>query len=61
MPVASATHPQCSAYVRQWALERWPENCEINLERDIEAVKEEIRQINRGLVAQVEEAADAYV
>ena len=30
--------------MRQWAVERWPENSDIYLERDLPRVKDEIRQ-----------------
>ncbi|PPR02262.1 hypothetical protein CVT24_011611, partial [Panaeolus cyanescens] len=34
---------KCSVYLQQWAMDRWPENTEVDLEHDIPQVKEEIR------------------
>ncbi|EAU81475.2 nime/cyclinb [Coprinopsis cinerea okayama7 len=48
---------KCSAYMRQWALERWPENSDVHLKRDLKRIKAEIRQHNEELAA--EAAAEA--
>ncbi|GLB39126.1 putative cyclin family protein [Lyophyllum shimeji] len=34
---------KCSAFMRQWALERWPESTVVDLARDLPALKEDIR------------------
>ncbi|CAA7268466.1 unnamed protein product [Cyclocybe aegerita] len=35
---------RCSAFMRQWAAERWHENADINIVRDLPQLKEEIRE-----------------
>ncbi|KAF8970127.1 cyclin-like protein [Flammula alnicola] len=34
---------RCSTYMRQWSLERWPENGDVNLKKDLIDIKDEIR------------------
>lgn len=34
---------QCSVFMRQWALERWPENAIVDLKADLSALKQEVR------------------
>ncbi|KAJ3517522.1 hypothetical protein NLJ89_g466 [Agrocybe chaxingu] len=36
---------RCSAFMRQWAADRWHENADINIVRDLPQLKEEIREI----------------
>lgn len=43
--------------MRQWVTDRWPENARIDLERDIGAIKQEIRRVNRQLAAEAEAAS----
>ncbi|TFK22380.1 nime/cyclinb [Coprinopsis marcescibilis] len=48
---------KCSSYMRQWAFDRWPENSDIHLGRDLERIKEEIRVHRKELEEAAEEEA----
>ncbi|PPQ66962.1 hypothetical protein CVT26_009993 [Gymnopilus dilepis] len=41
---ASKRYFRASAYMLQWALDRWPENGNVNIAKDLEFIKEEIRK-----------------
>jgi hypothetical protein len=44
-------HLQVSAYVREWALERWPQGGPAPLLEDLPVLKEEIRQVRAKEIA----------
>ncbi|KAF8189336.1 nime/cyclinb [Pholiota molesta] len=35
---------RCSTYMQSWSLERWPENGDVNLKKDLADIKDEIRR-----------------
>jgi len=43
---------QVSAYVREWALERWPQGGPVLLLEELPALKEEIRQVRAKEIAE---------
>lgn len=49
-PVSS--YLQVSAYVREWALERWPQGGPVLLLEELPALKEEIRQARAKEIAE---------
>ncbi|KAH6900835.1 nime/cyclinb [Coprinopsis sp. MPI-PUGE-AT-0042] len=51
---AHKKYMKCSAYLRQWALERWDENCDIHLERDLPQIKADIVRHHEALAEQEE-------
>ena len=45
-------YPQVSAYVREWALERWPQGGPVLLLEELPVLKEEIRQVRAKEIAE---------
>jgi len=45
-------YPQVSAYVREWALERWPQGGPVLLLEELSVLKEEIRQARAKEIAE---------
>ncbi|KAG9218128.1 hypothetical protein CCMSSC00406_0008067 [Pleurotus cornucopiae] len=41
---ASKRFLKSSVYMREWALEKWQENCRVNLKEELPALKEQIRE-----------------
>lgn len=42
---------QCSLFMRQWSLSRWVENGIINLGKEVEDIKAEVREIRASMEA----------
>lgn len=52
VPVSVLSYLQVSAYVREWALERWPQGGPVLLLEELPALKEEIRQARAKEIAE---------
>ncbi|KAG5220671.1 G2/mitotic-specific cyclin [Salix suchowensis] len=48
---ASKRFLKSSVYMREWALEKWQENCRVNLKEELPALKEQIREARLEAVA----------
>ena len=47
-----SSHLQVSAYVREWALDRWPQGGPVLLLEELSDLKEEIRQARAKVIAE---------
>ena len=51
-PLPDLPSLQVSAYVREWALERWPQGGPVLLVEELPVLKEEIRQVRAKEIAE---------